>query len=102
MRYFLFTLVAFLCFSTGFAQNYDKLWNKVYGYELDGKTLSASKEVDKIYSRAKKNKNEEQIIKAFLYQSKFILALEHDVQTKVLQNLKSKDRKSTRMNSSYV
>src|SRR5690606_15550427 len=95
MRYFLFTLVAFLCFSTGFAQNYDKLWSKVYGYELDGKTLSASKEVDKIYSRAKKNKNEEQIIKAFLYQSKFILALEHDGQTKVLQNLKAEISSAT-------
>lgn len=95
MRYFLFSLVTFLCFSKGFAQNYDKLWNKVYGYELDGKTLSASKEVDKIYSRAKKNKNEEQIIKAFLYQSKFILALEHDGQTKVLQNLKAEISSAT-------
>lgn len=89
MRYFLFTLGAFLCFSMGFAQNYDKLWDKVYSYELDGKTLSASKEVDKIYSRAKKNKKEEQIIKAFLYQSKYILALEHGGQSRVLQNLKS-------------
>ncbi|MFA7445243.1 MAG: alpha-2-macroglobulin family protein, partial [Flavobacteriaceae bacterium] len=94
MRYFLFSLV--LCFSVSvFGQDYDKKWNKVYGYELDGKTLSASKEVDKIYSRAKKNKNEEQIIKAFLYQSKFILALEHDGQTKVLQNLKTEISSAT-------
>lgn len=101
MRYFLFSLV-FLFSVSVFAQDYEKHWNKVYAFELDGKTKSASEEVEKIYKKAKKDKNDEQIIKAFLYQSKFILSLQEDGQSKVIQNLKNEIKNSSEPNTSIL
>lgn len=101
MRYFLFSLVFIFSVSV-FGQDYDKQWNKVYAFELDGKTKSASEEVEKIYKKAKKDKNDQQIIKSFLYQSKFILSLEENGQQKVIQNLKNEIAISSEPNTSIL
>lgn len=82
-------LLLLLVSRTGFSQNYDKNWDRVIEFELEGKTKSASDEVNKIYSLAKKDKNEPQIIKTFFYKSKYIFSLEEDAQTKIIANLQA-------------
>lgn len=52
---------------------YNRQWNKVYSLEVKSLPKSALAVVDKIYAKAKKNKNTAQLTKALLYQSKFAL-----------------------------
>ncbi|MBL3657869.1 alpha-2-macroglobulin family protein [Fulvivirga sediminis] len=68
--------------------NYLELWKEVYGYELDGLPKSANAVVEKIYVQAKKDNNEEQLIKALIYQSKFSLELEENAQLKIFSRFK--------------
>ncbi|WP_026727893.1 MG2 domain-containing protein [Flavobacterium denitrificans] len=75
--------------STIFAQQYDKKWSKITALETEGKIKSANEVVPDIYKNAKAKKDEEQIIKCFFYQSKYIQILEEDAQTKIINNLKS-------------
>lgn len=69
------------------AQDYEKSWTKVIEFENNEKIKSAHKEVDKIYKKARSNKNEAQIIKCFFYNSKYIQTLEEDSQYKIITNL---------------
>lgn len=86
MKHFL-TLALFLFFSIGFAQDFKEEWKEVIQFELDGKTKSAQEVVDKIYKQAKKKKIEDQIIKCFFYQSKFIKVRNENAQSIILDNL---------------
>jgi hypothetical protein len=70
------------------AQDYDKNWNRVIGYENDGRTASANNETLKILAKAKADRNETQIIKCFFYQSKYMHTLEENARQKILDNLK--------------
>ncbi|WP_130734215.1 MG2 domain-containing protein [Flavobacterium sp. J27] len=67
--------------------NFDKDWREVYQYEIDGKTNSAYEGVQNIYKKAKKKKDNSQIIKTFFYISKFTQELEEDAQSKIISNL---------------
>ncbi|TDP00981.1 MG2 domain-containing protein [Flavobacterium sp. 245] len=83
-------LFAFLFLSTTiFAQQFDKKWDKIIALENEGKIKSANEIVSEIYKKAKANKDEEQIIKCFFYQSKYIQILEENAQTKIINNLKA-------------
>jgi len=80
---------AFLLVSTTiFAQKKDDSWKKVYQFEYDGKIKSASDEVDKIYKKAHRQGNQQEIIKTFFYQSKFMQTLTEEAQYKIIENLK--------------
>ena len=81
-------LIIFLISLVSYAQNYDEKWKIVTDYEKDGRVKSAAEEVDKIYTLAKKDRNEPQIIKTFFYKSRYMLILEEDAQNKVIKNLK--------------
>ncbi len=83
-------LFVFLFLSTTvFAQQNDKKWSEIIALEKEGKIKSASAIVAGIYKNAKAKKDEEQIIKCFFYQSKYMQILEEDAQTKIINNLKS-------------
>ncbi|MFB9077433.1 alpha-2-macroglobulin [Flavobacterium procerum] len=83
-------LFVFLFLSaTIFAQQNDKKWDKIIAFEKEGKIKSASEIVADIYKNAKAKKDEEQIIKCFFYQSKYMQILEEDAQSKIIKNLKS-------------
>ena len=75
-------------------QNYDKLWVNVEQYEIDGLPKSALKVVEQIYTLAKKDQNEPQLIKSMLFKSKFALVLEEDAQTNIINDFKSEISKS--------
>lgn len=80
---------------SGFAQNFDKSWDKVIYLENEGKIKSAYKEVEFIYDKAYSNKNEVQIIKCFFYKSKFMMSLEEDAQNKIITNLQNEITKAS-------
>lgn len=73
----------------GFSQDFERNWEKVYNYEYDGKTKNASKEVNKIYRKARRNKSELEMIRTFIYQSKYLQILEEDAQFKIITNLQT-------------
>lgn len=70
------------------AQSLDKSWNKVYEYEYEGKIKSASEELNKIYKKARKKKDQAEIIRTFIYQSKFLMTLEEEAQYKIIKNIR--------------
>lgn len=87
MKKVLLLLLLLISFA-GFSQDFEKNWKKVYEYEYEGKVKLASKEVDKIYKKARKNANQPEIIRTFIYQSKFLQILEENAQYKIIENLK--------------
>jgi hypothetical protein len=50
-----------------------------------GKIKSANSLVDQIYNKAISSNNEEQMIRCFFYNSKYIQTLEEEAQTKILK-----------------
>ena len=66
---FLFSFSAFAQTST---VSYEELWQKVYHFELKALPKSANAELQKIYVKAKKDKNSAQITKSIIYRSKFL------------------------------
>jgi hypothetical protein len=83
----IYTLFLLISISFGFAQDFKEDWKKVIQFELDGKIKSAHEVVENIYTKAKTKKIEDQIIKCFFYQSKFIQVSDEDYQTTVINNL---------------
>lgn len=92
-NYFILILLAF----TGLvsSQNYEKNWEKVIALENENKLKSANEEVQKIYGKAKRRKDETQIIKTFFYTSKYLQALDEEAQTKIITNLKSEIKETS-------
>ncbi|MFD0964740.1 alpha-2-macroglobulin family protein [Pseudofulvibacter geojedonensis] len=70
-------------------QGFEKHWKIVENYELEGKTKSANEVVTTIYKKAKKKKNDIQLIKSLVYLSKFSLTLEEDSELKIVQKLEN-------------
>lgn len=69
-------------------QDFDRQWKAVYQYELDGKIKSAQEEVQGIYKKAKRKKEETQIIKCFFYLSKFEQVVDEKAQSTIIANLR--------------
>ncbi|AXT52932.1 alpha-2-macroglobulin [Aquimarina sp. BL5] len=88
-QYFILPLLIFLSFAVNGQYKYDKLWAKIENLEIEGKTRSASKKINQIYSLAKAESNQSQIIKSFLYKVKYTLLLEEDANSNVYQMLLS-------------
>ncbi|MBA4155154.1 hypothetical protein, partial [Flavobacterium sp.] len=82
------TICCILIASYSFGQNFDEQWKEVYKLELDGKIQSAQKEVQEIYKKAKRKKEEVQIIKCFFYVSKFEQVLNEKAQSTIISTLK--------------
>ncbi|QNM84279.1 carboxypeptidase-like regulatory domain-containing protein [Polaribacter pectinis] len=90
------TLLMILLFSslTNAQNNFDNLWLKVQKLEVDNLPKSALEIVEEIYTKAEKENNSPQIIKALFYKSKFSLTLEEDAQLKVINSFKKHIAKS--------
>jgi hypothetical protein len=86
MKYF--NLILLLFSTITFSQDYKTLWSETVQEELDGKTETAYKKVQHIYSIAKKENNEEQIIKCFFYISKFRQTFDEKSQVTIIKQLK--------------
>ncbi|WP_333876409.1 MG2 domain-containing protein [Flavobacterium sp.] len=90
----IFTLALFFSLTLCFSQDFKEEWKEVIKFELDGKVKSAHEAVDAIYKKAKKKKAADQIIKCFIYQSKFIQVRDENYQTIVINNLKKEIKDS--------
>lgn len=78
-----------LLFSTvAFSQDYKALWSETVQDELNGKTESAYNKSQNIYALAKKENNEEQIIKCFFYVSKFRQTFDEKAQASIISSLR--------------
>ena len=71
------------------AQDFDYLaaWNDVKRLELQGLSESALQKIDSIYSKASVDENDQEKLKATIYQTKYALLLKEDAQNEVLQVL---------------
>src|SRR5699024_6922804 len=69
-------------------KRYEHWWKQVEDYELNGLSKSASKRVNFIYQKAKRQNKDQQFVKAFLYKAKYDLILKEDIQQDVYQNFK--------------
>src|SRR5882672_5735656 len=91
---FFLTLSTAIIFSTSLSaqnglNNYDKSWKKTDSLiNQKGLTQSALEEVNKIYTSAKKEKNNAQIIKALIYK----LSLQQKKEGDVINNIKELDK----------
>ena len=97
MKTLTISLFAFLVAINLTAQdtNYEILWKKVEQLELDGKPKSALEIVNTITDKAKKEKDDPQLIKTLLFKSKFSLILEENSQLQIISNFKSEIANST-------
>lgn len=82
---FLFISLLFSLVTTG--QDFEKKWNKVVTLEHTDQIKSANSIVEKIYKKATENRNESQIIKCFFYKSKYLIRLDEQAQSKILNDL---------------
>ena len=83
-------LILFLIFglqSITAQKKYDKLWEEVEKYELEGKFKSAAETTDKILKKAERSNESEQLVKSFIYKSKFALLLEEDAQQRIISEI---------------
>lgn len=91
----IYTILVFFCCSFIFAQDFKSEWKEVIQFELDGKIKSAHEVVNTIYKKAKRKKIDDQIIKCFFYQSKFLQVNDENYQVKVIENLTQEIKNST-------
>ena len=85
----LLLFILFFTISSGFAQDFQQEWREVIQFELDGKVKSASSVVDEVYIKAKRKNVEDQIIKCFFYQSKFLQVQDENAQTLIVRNIRT-------------
>ncbi|TGV04844.1 alpha-2-macroglobulin family protein [Flavivirga rizhaonensis] len=70
-------------------EKYNKLWSEVETLELEGKFKSANDVVNKILKKAKRSNKSSQVVKGFIYKSKFTLLLEEDAQKSIINELET-------------
>lgn len=91
-----FYLLLLLVFGTTiYAQDFSKEWQKVYELEKAGSYKTAYKEVQDIYSKAVRKKNQQQKIKSVVYNLKFKNQLE-EVSTQNILNELTKELNSSK------
>ena len=76
-------------FITNAQSKYGKLWSEVEGLELEGKFQSANQVVERILKKARQSNQSVQIVKGFIYKSKFTMLLEEESKTKIISELES-------------
>ncbi|MET1258571.1 MG2 domain-containing protein [Flagellimonas sp. DF-77] len=95
MKKVLLLLFLLLGFQFVKSQNtYKRLWQKTERHEIEGKYKSASAVVDKIAKKSIRDNQSDQVVKAFIYKSKFALLLEEDARIQVLKELLAQIEKS--------
>ena len=77
-------LISFIAMSQS-PFNYDAAWKKVETAFSQGQPKTAAEEVEKIYTQAKREKNEAQQVKAIVYKSQAIEQVEEDSRMKNIQ-----------------
>ncbi|QZT38284.1 hypothetical protein K5X82_05115 [Halosquirtibacter xylanolyticus] len=96
MRQFIFFLIILFYYSPADAQNsLTPRWKQVEGYEQSGQLKDANKLVEKILVTARQDQQTDQIVKAFIYKSKFSLLTSEDNFQDIFKELKKEISIST-------
>ncbi len=74
--------------------DYQSNWKKVEEFDRQGLPKSALEVIKTIYKQAKKEKNDNQTIKAFLHEAKYLLTLEENAQLTIISDLKNEIEQS--------
>ncbi|WP_271782896.1 alpha-2-macroglobulin family protein [Aquimarina algiphila] len=69
--------------------DYQNDWKKVKAFDQQGLPKSAVELVEAIYSNAKKENNDNQVIKALIHKAKYMLTLEENAQLTIIKDLKN-------------
>ncbi|MBC3847600.1 carboxypeptidase-like regulatory domain-containing protein [Winogradskyella echinorum] len=88
-------IVFFLVICSINAQNFDKLWKQVEAKELEGDLEKAIKLTDKIYKKSLKVNNHPNIVKSFIYKTKFDLLVKKDSQNQLIERFEKIIEKTT-------
>lgn len=90
MKNFLILLLVLLTSSLPVTaqEYYVKKWQQIEKLEVENKIEDAQKILTEIYKRAKRKKDNDQLVKTFLFRAKFDLLKEENAQQKVLNELK--------------
>lgn len=94
MKRLLPVIFLFVC-ALSFGQDLKTKWEKVAQFEEEGNFKKAAILTEEIYHQAKKEKNEPQIVKTFLFRAKYILRLEEEGVKKVTENLQQEMKTAT-------
>ncbi|AZQ42867.1 alpha-2-macroglobulin family protein [Nonlabens ponticola] len=88
MRNFIAGLVVLLCgINAVIAQDYNELWRKVEKLEVENNITDASEILDNIYKKANRKNDDAQLIKVFLFRSKFKLINVENAQVNIINEL---------------
>ncbi len=79
------------------AKNYQTLWSKVQKFEENNRTKSALNIVNKIYKRAKQDRNETQLIKSIIYKEKYSYILEKNISKDIINEINSTTNITTKL-----
>jgi uncharacterized protein YfaS (alpha-2-macroglobulin family) len=97
-----YLIILFLVLNFTYSQDFKNEWKKVYQYELDGKIESAQKEVESIYKKAKRKKNDVTIVKCFFYLSKFEQVFDENAQSTIISNLRKEIKEASKKNEALL
>lgn len=98
----LYLVILFLGLNFIYSQDLKNEWKKVYQYELDGKIELAQKEVESIYKKAKRKKDDVTIVKCFFYLSKFEQVFDENAQTTIISNLRKEIKEASKTNKALL
>src|SRR3970040_1879065 len=82
--------------------NYEKAWRTVDSLQNKGLTRSALEVVEQIYTAAKKDNNQPQIIKSFIYKLKFANYTEEDSHKKIVNQVKEEIKNASFPNDAIL
>jgi len=94
MKHFLI-LIALIITCSASAQEYKKQWQKATSFEAQGEFKKAAAAVDAIYTRAKKDHNEPQLLRAFFFKSKYLQMHDEDARQRIIDNLAAEIKTAT-------
>ena len=94
----LLTFILAPVFSLTFAQNannmpdkmYSKQWGEIQSLENEGKTKTALEKIDLLVKQAQSDNNPTQIIKALFYRYKYMMVIEENSESKIVQELQDR------------
>ncbi len=83
----LYIFIALTTSTLNAQSSYDEKWNLVEVNEGLGKFKTAATLVDEIYVDAKQEQNDQQVIKSFIYKSKFLMFLDENARQQIISEI---------------
>ncbi|PRP68033.1 alpha-2-macroglobulin family protein [Nonlabens agnitus] len=86
-NYLIILVLTILGFQNVSGQDYQEQWRAIEQLEVENKIEEAQELLDEVFKKASRKNDEAQLIKAFIFQSKFWLINEEDAQKKIIAAL---------------